>query len=138
MVHPPATIDEGNVSKAADDLLKAMRVTAGCRFDAAKRLQFHDRQLTWLTALSSAYLILLTVLPYFFKLPTEAADTLNAFTVFYSVVILVSSLIQYSTGDVVNAEQHHRSALEINELWREFKIGVDGASSQEVRSYTER
>ena len=99
-----------------DELLKMLKVTAGCRFIAAKRLANHDKKLTRVTALASSYVIGLTILPYFMKLSMQIADLYNLVTVGLSIVILVSSLLQYSNGDVVNAEQHHRSALEINEF----------------------
>jgi hypothetical protein len=99
-------------------LVRTMKSTAGSRFIAAARLERHDKQLTRLTAFTSAYVIALTVLPYFLKQTATVTDLYNFVTVVLSVVILVSSLLQYSNGDVVNAEQHHRSGLEINELRR--------------------
>lgn len=101
-----------------DRLARTMRSTASSRFIAAARLARHDKLLTRLTAFTSAYVIALTVLPYFLKQPTVITDIYNFVTVVLSIVILVSSLLQYSSGDVVNAEQHHRSGLEINELRR--------------------
>lgn len=43
-------------------------------------------------------------------------------TVSLSIIILVSSLIQYSSQYALTAEQHHRSALEINELRRKIEL----------------
>jgi hypothetical protein len=103
---------------AADSLLKSLKETAGSRFIAASRLEEHDRKLARLTALTSAYIIVLTILPYFARLSVHAADVSNLITVAFALVILVASLLQYSSGDVVNAEQHHRSGLEINEIRR--------------------
>ena len=60
----------------------------------------------------------MTVMPYFMKLPVHVGNIYNLFTVVLSVVILVASLLQNSRGEVVDAEQHHRSGLEINELRR--------------------
>jgi hypothetical protein len=37
---------------------------------------------------------------------------------FLSIIILVSALLHNASRDAVNAEQLHRSALEINELYR--------------------
>jgi len=103
---------------AADHLVKALKETAGSRFIAAKRLEEHDKRLTRLTAFTSAYIIALTILPYFIKLSPQVADVSNLITVAFALVILVASLLQYSSGDMVSAEQHHRSALEINEIRR--------------------
>ena len=102
------------MNDALDRLMKSLKETAGSRFIAAKRLEDHDKRLTRLTVFTSAYIIALTILPYFIKLPTHVTDAYNLITVGLALVILVSSLLQYSSGDVVNAEQRHRSALEIN------------------------
>jgi SMODS and SLOG-associating 2TM effector domain family 5 len=119
-------------------LLKMLKVTAGCRFIASKRLAYHDKKLTRVTAFASAYVIGLTVMPYFMKLPTETTDLYNIVTVALSIIILVSSLLQYSNGDIVNAEQHHRSGLEINELYRLLLLKVDTVTPEELRDFTGR
>jgi hypothetical protein len=82
--------------------------------------------------------IVLTVLPYFMKLPTPVTDLYSLVTVGLSIVILVSSLLQYSSGDVVDAEQHHRSALEINELHRLLFLKEDKVTSAELEDFTSR
>ncbi len=106
-------------SEKVEKFLHDMKATAGSRFNAAKRLENNDGDLTWITAMTLAYIIALTVLPYFWKLPQAVADTLNLATVVLSVVILASALLHNSKRDAVNAEQHHRSALEIKEIYRE-------------------
>src|SRR5262249_22418430 len=80
------------MEEAAKALLKSLRATAGSSFNASRRLECHDKRLTRLTAFSSAYVIILTVLPYFVKLSTEITDLYNFFTVVLSIVILTSSL----------------------------------------------
>lgn len=110
------------MSETVQELLRSMKITAGSRFNACKRLESLDRRLTAFTAMSSAFVIGLTILPYFVSLPKEVSDYLNLATVVLSVVVLVSSLLQYSSSNTVKAEQYHRSALEINELRRELKF----------------
>src|SRR4051794_35561518 len=73
----------------AEKLLHYIKATSGSRFNAAKRLNSKDRALTRVTAFTSAYLIVLTVLPYFMKVPQEIADDLNLITVVFTIVILV-------------------------------------------------
>jgi SMODS and SLOG-associating 2TM effector domain family 5 len=107
---------------AAEKLLHSLKSTSASRFNAAKRLTAKDRALTRLTAFTSAYLIILTTLPYFMKLPQEVTDNLSLLTVVFSIIVLVSSLLQYSSGDVVSAEQHHRAGLEMSEIARELAI----------------
>ena len=113
---PGQVLPSPQVQKLLDD----MKATAASRFNAAKRLEANDRNLTWITAMTSSYIVALTVLPYFWKLPPRVTDTLNLVTVVLSVVILVSALLHNSKRDAVNAEQHHRSALEIKEIHRDM------------------
>jgi hypothetical protein len=121
------------INDQVDALMHLLKVTAGSRFNAAKRLEGRDKRLTRLTAFTSAYVIALTVLPYFMKLHPDVADNFNLITIAFSIIILVSSLLQYSNGDVVNAEQHHRSALEISELRREMRFGFEDSPMNGVK-----
>lgn len=110
------------IEEASDKQLRAMKDTARARFKAHKRLLGVDRRLTWLVALTSSFIIILTVATYVFKAPSCAADTINIFTISLSIIILAASLIQYASQHSVNAEIFHRSALEINELRRELEL----------------
>jgi hypothetical protein len=121
-----------------DKLLEALKVTAGSRFNAATRLENNDRNLTWVTAMTSAYIIALTIIPYFWKLPARATDSLNLVTVVLSVVTLVCALLHNSRRDAVNAEQHHRSALEINELRREMLVQGDSGDKEKLIDFSSR
>lgn len=121
-----------------DNLLRRMSVTAGCRFIAAKRLEERDQGLTRLTAFTSAYVIILTVLPYFMHLKPSVADWLNLFTVGCAIVILIASLLQNASNNIVNAEQHHRSGLEINELWREMDIFKGEIDDRQLKEYSDK
>jgi hypothetical protein len=119
VVEAPA-ISEGFKFPYVNRLFDQMQQTSRSRFTAAKRLEQRDRKITRLTGLSSAYLIALTVIPYFLKLPPTVADHVNLLSVVMAVVVLVSSLLQYSRADATSSEQMHRSALEISELIREL------------------
>jgi uncharacterized membrane protein len=124
-------------SGKVEKFLHDMKATAGSRFNAARRLEDNDGHLTWITAMTSAYIIALTILPYFWKLPQAVTDTLNLATVVLSVVILASALLHNSKRDAVNAEQHHRSALEIKEIHRE--VAARGTISEdEFLDYTRK
>ena len=107
------------------ELLHKMGVTAGARFNAAKRLQGRDRRMALVVALSSAFVIALTVIPYIYRLPPPVTGDLSVITLVMSVLILAVSLIQYSNNDAVIADQHHRSGLEINELKHELSVKAD-------------
>lgn len=131
----PTENDEGQETSyriQARRLSETMKTTAGCRFIAAKRLEVRDQALTRLTAFTSSYVIILTALPYFLKTSVHVTDIINLFTIGCAIVILISSLLQYSNNAVANAEQHHRSGLEINEVRREFEIGMDHVDETKV------
>jgi hypothetical protein len=103
-----------------DQLNKSLCYTARSRFNAAKRLEKRDRSIGWVVSMASAYTIIVAVLPYLVKLPPNAADLLNLVVIAFSIVTLVSSLLVASRRDSVNAEQHHRSGLELNEVRRKL------------------
>lgn len=102
-----------------------MKNTARARFKAHKRLTELDVRQTKIVSLSTAFIIVLTVAPYIIKCPTYVTDALNLFTIVFSIVILVYSLLQYSSQNALAAEQFHRSALEINELRRDLEMASD-------------
>ena len=128
----------GITFEPAIKLLDNMKSTARSRFFAAKRLSAKDRILTMLTALTSGYLIVLTVVPYILHIDEPRTDIINFIVVAFAVVILVSSLFQYSSSDVVNAEQHHRSGLEINEIVRELVAYGDAVDKAIYDAYSLR
>jgi hypothetical protein len=121
-----------------EKLVKDMKATAGSRFNAANYLEKHDRNLTILIAMTSCYLVGMTIIPYFLKLPTKVAAELNLFTVICSIVILVSAILQNSQRNAVNAEQHHRSALEINELRRTLEVRGNSISTNDLEEFTSK
>lgn len=113
------------MNEPTKDLLRSLKTTAGARFNAAKRVSFVDTRLTALTAFSSSLVLALTVYPTFIKLSSSAQSWVGLTTVALSVLLLVSSLLQYSCKHAVNAELFHRSALDIQELKRELQYKAD-------------
>jgi SMODS and SLOG-associating 2TM effector domain family 5 len=125
-------------SDPLDKLLAAMKTTAGSRFNPAQYLENNDRNLTWVTAITSVYIIAITVVPSFWKLPIGVTENLNLVTMVFSIIILVSVLLHNSRRDAVNAEQHHRSALEISELRRELLTHGSDLESEVFISFSSR
>jgi hypothetical protein len=115
-----------------DELLRDLKTTKGARFNAAKRLEGRDSKMALLVALASSLVIALTVLPYFYKLPTIVAADLSVATLIASVLILAISLFQYSASDAVIAQQHHRCALEVNEIRHELRNKADTIGDVEL------
>lgn len=121
-----------------NDLLHRMNVTKGARFNAARRLEGRDRKMALVVALASALVIALTFVPFAYQLPKVVIADLSVATMVASVLILAVSLVQYSNNDAVNAEQHHRCGLEINELRGELAAKGDGIDAEGLQRFTER
>ena len=120
------------------DLLYRMEVTKGSRFNASKRLEGRDRRMALLIALASALVIALTFMSTAYRLPPAVVSDLNVVTMVASVLILAVSLIQYSNNDAVNAEQHHRCGLEINELRGQLQSMQEPVSEDNLREFSRR
>jgi hypothetical protein len=115
-----------------EELLSDLKTTKGSRFNAAKRLEGRDSKMALLVAMASSLVIALTVLPYFYKLPAIVAADLSVATLIMSVLILAISLFQYSASDAVVAEQHHRCALEVNEIRHELRNKAETITDGEL------
>jgi SMODS and SLOG-associating 2TM effector domain family 5 len=126
------------MTEYAEKFLGSLKSTSAARFHASQRLAARDRNLTRLAAFTSAYVIALTVVPYFMKLLQEMTDNFNLITVGFSIIVLVSSLLQYSSGDVVNAEQHQRCALEIDEIQRDLRVKMPNVTEEELQKFCHR
>ena len=111
-----------NPEKERSSLLSDMKVTKGSRFNAAERLRRRDRRNTIIVSFASAYVIVLTVIPITFHVPEYINSMITVAIILFSIIILIYSLIQYSSGDPVKAEQNHRCALEINALRRRLSF----------------
>lgn len=120
------------------ELAQNMKTTAGCRFIAHKRLLALDASWTRITALTSAYVIVLTAAPYFLSLPDRVEDHVNLATLALAIIILVASLVQYSSNNAATAEQFHRSALEINEVRRELEAQNPAGNTLSLATFGER
>lgn len=120
------------------ELAQNMKTTAGCRFIAHKRLLALDASWTRITALTSAYVIVLTAAPYFLSLPDRVEDHVNLVTLALAVIILVASLVQYSSNNAATAEQFHRSALEINEVRRDLEAQNPAGNTLALTTFSDR
>jgi hypothetical protein len=123
---------------AVKSLLNSLKYTSASRFNAARRLEQREQRLSVLITLISIYIVSVTLLPYFTKLPDDVTRLLNFFTVILSISILVASLHYRSNYDSTKAEQHHRSALEINELRREIMAYQEAMSLEKFIDFSRR
>lgn len=117
--------DVRDPEKERSSLLSDMKVTKGSRFNAAERLRRRDRRNTVIVSFASAYVIVLTVIPVIFHVPEYISSIITIAVIIFSIVILTYSLIQYSSGDPVKAEQNHRCAMEINAMRRRLSLLPD-------------
>lgn len=117
-----------------DELLKSTKRTKGVRFNASKRLEKSEKTKTSVIAYASASVIVLTILPAFFSLPSFVTSFLALATVGMSVVILAATLIQNSDAGMVKSDQFHRCALEVNALRRRI-LTDEGADSEQLAIY---
>lgn len=117
-----------------DELLKSMKRTKGVRFNASKRLEKSEKTRTSVIAYASASVIVLTILPAFFRLPAFVTGLLALATVGMSVVILAATLIQNSDAAMVKSDQFHRCALEVNALRRRLLTDTS-AATEELATY---
>jgi hypothetical protein len=109
------------MGQRTDDLLRDLKVTSGCRMNAAERLNSRGRLMSLLMVFAAALVIALTVLPYLYKLPPAISTDLDVVTLVMAVVILAVALFQYGTNDPTAAEQYRRCGLELGELHRELR-----------------
>lgn len=92
--------------------------TAGARFIAARRMENVSRNLMINISLSSCYVIFATFVSASLPLDDVLNFFLTAFAVFFSLIILVASVLHFSEDYGRFAEQFHRSALELKEIER--------------------
>lgn len=107
---------ETSTKTPSEELLWDLKVTSQARFAAARRLAGAEAGFTRLTALTSAYLIVLTVVGRFVDLPSVVQNRIDLIGVALSIVILASSLLQNASGNGVKSDQLHRSAMSIDKM----------------------
>lgn len=107
-----------DVAAAKQDLLWNMKSTAGSRFNAFERLRARDKRINILNAVARAAVIFLSVVPAAAHTSETVGTIVVLVTVFASIMILVTSLLQFASDDAVNAERMHQCGLEIAALRR--------------------
>ena len=112
-----------------------MGVTAGSRFNAARRMHSIDRSFNYMLSAVSVAVIALTVLPFVYDLELSDQRLVGLFTIAASIAILVLTNIKYGNRDLVIAEQLHRCALEINEVGR--RLDAEAEKEGKFRSYSD-
>lgn len=106
--------ERNSVQKLAWDL----KVTAGCRFNAASRLSKREKGSNILVSVYSAILICVSIATFSLPLDSGLIRYVSFGGIVASILLLVMSMRNFAHQFGVEAEQMHRSALEINELRR--------------------
>lgn len=125
------------MAEDVDDFLRSLKVTAGSRFNAAKRLENIDRRMTLLSSFTSAYIILLSVGPSLIGVGPEVQPTVNMFSTALAVLLLASTVLSYASNHAVLAELHHRSALEIQEIRRRLRFTECQGPNEQIRALSD-
>jgi len=114
-----------------------MKQTKGARFNAAKRLEDRDKKRTSLIAYTSVSVVVVTLIPAFFDVPTWLRSVVSLATVGMSLIILAYSMLQAQSRDLLVAHQLHECALEINSLRREMRAQAP-CNQQQASDYSKR
>lgn len=106
----------------AETLYTKLWKTKGARFLAHKRLESLNRYSTYSISLNSIYVIILSLLSLqqFQYLSNFTSDHLSLLTLFLSVLIIVTSIIENSKNYSVNAELHHQCGKELNMIYEKL------------------
>jgi hypothetical protein len=106
---------------AVEKLAWDCKVTAGARFNAAARLNKREKGSNVLVSVYSAFLICVSVATLSLPLSSNLIRYASFGGIVASILVLVMSMRNYAHQFGVEAEQMHRSALEINELKRKIE-----------------
>ena len=136
--HASSKPDGAHLVEVCKSFRRAMRVTAGARFNASKRLLKHDKRLNVSVAVLSCFIILLSIFQALKQLEDAANQNLTIFNIILSVSVLILALLQYASSDAVHAEQHHRCALEIEEVRRQLDIILVNPSEHSLMEVVNR
>ena len=113
-------------------------VTKGARFKASERCEELDRRSARLVGWLSAYLIILSVLPFCNIPELSLPGNYTAFiSVSLSIMILVFSQLEYAMNYTAMAKDYHNCALEVANLYNELrylKSDSDGKLGDETIS----
>jgi SMODS and SLOG-associating 2TM effector domain family 5 len=110
--------ESGYLAAEKADLVWRIKVTAGSRFIAAERLRRREKRVSVLNAVASAAVIFLSIVSATIHTAPIIGAGLLLVTIFASLLILVTALIQFASNDAVNAERMHQCALALGALRR--------------------
>lgn len=132
-----APMAAGAETRAADQLLAAMRTVKSARFNAAERLERKNTVSLFAMSMVSLYFVGLSVWQVIYApLIDEAGNRLiTLVSIMSSVFTLVLALIEAMHDYRMKAHHMHACALAVNDLYHELKLlrASDAAMVQEFR-----
>ncbi len=102
------------------DLLASMKMTAGSRFIAAKRLKRSYRRRQWIMVLASVVVLAVSAVTLIFVLPDPYPKSFGFVGLVASVLIVVYSAAQIESEDPVTSHLLYNSAVEISNMKRDL------------------
>lgn len=121
------------------ELHRRVRLTAGARFRAARRLARHDKFAQWTIALLSVGLIVVPLLQALKVTTGLSVEQLNVLQIVLAVLVLVFSLLLSRDNFSVRADKMHRCGLELGQLERDlFGLLVTGADDRIYKDMSDR
>lgn len=97
-----------------------MKVTAGSRFNASRRLRRSYRRKQWFAIIFSIFIVFVSALTLVFEFTPLYTKILGFVALASSIFVVVFSASQIENTDAVNAHRVYQSAVEISALRREF------------------
>jgi len=112
---------------AVTELYRRVRITAGSRFNASRRLELHGSLAIWTVAIASCMLLVIPLLQALDVPVMWSPAQLNALQVLLAVLVLVVSLVLGSKRFGARAVEMHRSARLINAIERQLHPSRTGS-----------
>jgi hypothetical protein len=104
--------------------LRAVRLTAACRFSAAERLRRHERYSLFSITMCSLAVVLVSLMEPFGMQLGVPSNVVNLVCAALSLLILVVSLLVSGNKYGERAEKMHAGAIEINSVARKLESAI--------------
>jgi len=112
--------------------------TKGARFNAAKRIELHDKWSTITISIISVYIISLNLTVLFPDRPAILSNSIITFsTICLSIFVLVISLIISSRNYKSRAEKFHSCGREINKVYDKICIWKNTSEKPSINELSE-
>lgn len=126
----------------SEELYRRVRITAGSRFNASRRLAWHDQIYQWSVASASIALIIVPLLQVLGATTGVSPQWLSVFQIALAIFVLVFSILLGRNNHAVRADRMHRCGLELKKLLRQMEnyraVEMDDAPYEKLsKSYDE-